>query len=88
MIQSHKILIGGRVPERSLCGDNIEPLQLSIVLVSGIRYDFIEEDMDGCDNLVQLGYVDLIPPIIIGVSRVEAGVSPYRRSPSCMLPWV
>jgi hypothetical protein len=53
MIQSQKILIGGR----SLCGDNIEPLQLSMVLVSGIRYDFIEEDVDGCDNLVQLGYM-------------------------------
>jgi hypothetical protein len=74
MIQSNKILIGRRVPGRSFCGDNIEALQLSIVLVSGIRYDLIEEDVNGCDNLVQLGYVDLIPPIIIGVSRVEAGV--------------
>jgi hypothetical protein len=60
MIQAHKILIGRRVPGRSLCGDNIEPLQLSIVFVSGIRHDLIEEDVDGCDNLVQLGYVDLI----------------------------
>jgi hypothetical protein len=74
MVQSHKILIGRGVSWRSFCRNNLEPLQLSVVLVGGIRDDLVEENVDGGDNLAQLGYVDLIPPIIIGIAHVEAGV--------------